>query len=68
VLGVMLLLAIPLVFLMPDRAWERREADVRTEHARTEAEVAAARATVEAGPRSPLPVTTAAVPPTSTMS
>jgi EmrB/QacA subfamily drug resistance transporter len=51
VLGIMMLVATPLIFLMPDRAWERREAGARIEQARTEAEVAAARAAAEAGPR-----------------
>ena len=51
VLGLMMLLTIPLVLLIPDRARERQQADLRAEQQRTEAEVAAARASAEASPR-----------------
>jgi MFS family permease len=44
VLGGLMLLTIPLVFLIPDRARERITADARAEAVRTEAELAAARA------------------------
>jgi MFS family permease len=43
-LGLLMLVSIPLVFLMPDRARERRDADARTDLERSEAELAAARA------------------------
>jgi EmrB/QacA subfamily drug resistance transporter len=49
-LGLVMLLTIPLVFLIPDRARERREADSRVESERTTAEVAAARAPLTASP------------------
>jgi len=48
VLGLMMLVTTPLVLLIPDRARERHQADVRAEQERTEAEVAAARASVPA--------------------
>jgi EmrB/QacA subfamily drug resistance transporter len=44
VLGVLMLLTIPLVFLIPDRARERIVADARAEAERNEAALAAARA------------------------
>jgi EmrB/QacA subfamily drug resistance transporter len=52
-LSFLMLATIPLVFLIPDRARERHEADVRAEAERTEAMVAAARAAAaaEATPR-----------------
>ena len=46
VLGLVMLATIPLAFLIPDRARERQQADARAEQERTEAEVAAARASV----------------------
>ncbi len=51
-LGLLLLLALPLVFLIPDRARERRAAETRAAAERMEAEVAAARASaaVESSP------------------
>jgi EmrB/QacA subfamily drug resistance transporter len=57
VLGVVMLVTIPLVFLIPDRARERMHADARAESERTAAEVAAARAAVDAAsPRPSGPV------------
>lgn len=49
-LGVLMLATIPLVFLIPDRARERLDADARVEAERTEAELAAARAAAAAEP------------------
>ncbi len=51
VLGLLMLVTIPLVLLIPDRARERHRADARAEQERTEAEVAAARASAEVSPR-----------------
>jgi hypothetical protein len=51
VLGLMMLLTTPLVLLIPDRARERHQADARAEQERTEAEVAAARASAELSAR-----------------
>jgi MFS family permease len=47
VLGLMMLVTIPLVLLIPDRARERRQADAQAELERAAAEVAAARASAE---------------------
>jgi MFS family permease len=55
VLGLLLLVTIPLVFLIPDRARERIDADTRADADRLEAEVAAARAAVEPTPPTPAP-------------
>jgi hypothetical protein len=52
-LGSLLLLTLPLVFLIPDRARERRVAETRAEAERTEAEVAAARASAALESNSP---------------
>jgi MFS family permease len=51
-LGIIMLVATPLVLLIPDRARERHQADARAEQERTDAEVAAARASAELSPRS----------------
>jgi MFS family permease len=53
VLAVLMVLTIPLVFLIPDRARERIDADTRAETERNEAMLAAARAAAaaEAAPR-----------------
>jgi EmrB/QacA subfamily drug resistance transporter len=57
-LGFLMLATIPLVWLIPDRARERIDADARAEAERTEAEVAAARAAAEAtAPRAPVAAT-----------
>ena len=53
VLGVLMLLTIPLVLLIPDRARER--IDGRARARRTDAEVAVARVAVEGAPRAPGP-------------
>jgi len=51
-LGVLMLATIPLVFLIPDRARERLDADARAETERNEAALAAARAAAaEQAPR-----------------
>jgi hypothetical protein len=50
-LGLIMLVATPLVLLIPDRARERHEADARAEQERIEAAVAAARASAELSPR-----------------
>ena len=47
-LGGIMILCLPLVFLIPDRASERRSAEARAEAERAAAEVAAARASVAA--------------------
>jgi EmrB/QacA subfamily drug resistance transporter len=51
VLGLMMVLSIPLVLLIPDRARERSEAGTRTGLERADAEVQAARASAGVGPR-----------------
>jgi EmrB/QacA subfamily drug resistance transporter len=51
VLGLIMLVSIPLVLLIPDRARERRLADARAERARAEAEVTAARASADVSSR-----------------
>jgi EmrB/QacA subfamily drug resistance transporter len=62
-LGLVMLLTVPLVFLIPDRALERNEANTRAELERAAAEVQATRSSAEVGshvapdigPRPPTP-------------